>query len=472
MKKIIPVLFTLAIVCAVFPLHASAIWWNPFTWEVFKTKSEVVLPSPSPVDVSKITDTPTSTSTIKTEVENVTPKSTSSPIAPIKNIPAIAPTTPTQSSDISEMDRKAISGVVSEFVAAVHNKQASRANALVSAQSKSYFENVLNLARTARKDSLLSQNFSTVFAVILIRLSAASSTLEIHGEDIIPQAVNLGSSPYLDAVNFNKLQYTFKAVTPNTVAVVGTYGGKEITTVTVLRENGSWKIDYVSIFKERNAKTEQEIVDQAAKSGKTRQQTMEALLTYMLGSSNIQLNYLIWVPLNERGDLKADNAKFQSFSDPLHGYSIDFPEHWEMDFVDASAFYIAPYATDGIRPNIVVTFNMKPEYSELERYSKYLAELLPKEKTDISGDIQRVKTTFQGETAYKLTYDRLRTFDGGRTYVKQQNQSLVFFRNDIIYLVEYRNGIKDYEKTLPLAMRSIETMRFKKPCTTKTCMTF
>jgi hypothetical protein len=192
---------------------------------------------------------------------------------------------------------------------------------------------------------------------------------------------------------------------------------------------------------------------------------MQVLIEFFFGSSNTQLDYLTWVPLNERGDLKAENVLFQRFSDSINGYAISFPEHWQLDNVDSTNFFLAPYMTDGMRPTIAITPNQSPISTDLNVYGKYVLDELSKVKTDITGTIENKAITFQQMPAYEMTYYRLRTFNEGRTYIKQAIRAYVFFRNNIAYLVEYRNGIGDFEKSKALVDRSIETLNFRLPCT-------
>lgn len=302
-------------------------------------------------------------------------------------------------------------------------------------------------------------------SAVMVRLMAASSTLEIQGKDIIGRAVSLGSSPALNNVDLNKLVFTFKPNGTKSITVSGTYNGQPVTSLNVVNENNIWKIDYVSIFSARNVEIEKEITAEIQKTGKTREEVLQLILEVFFIRSNSQLNYLVWVPLNQRGDLNADNAKFQSHSDPTNGWSILFPEHWEIDYVGSTIFFLAPYSTDGIRSTIAITPNQSPTSLNLETYIDYVITELVKIKTDISGPVEKTSIQFQNQPAYKITYKRLRTFNGGRTYITQPNESLVFFRNNIAYMVEYRNGLAEFNAGKTLSDKIINTLKFGPVCT-------
>ncbi|MDE2038115.1 MAG: hypothetical protein KGI69_02770 [Patescibacteria group bacterium] len=204
----------------------------------------------------------------------------------------------------------------------------------------------------------------------------------------------------------------------------------------------------------------------AAETGKSREDILEAAVDVLFGIHDEGSDYLAWTPLNQRSDLNPQNFKSQSFSDPVDGYSILYPEKWDMDVGSSpTIFLLAPYATDGIRPDIAITPNKAPISFDLDIYASSFLSKLKSVKTDITGDVVSKQTTFQNQPAYEIAYDRLRTFDGGRTYIKQTDRSILFFRNNIAYLVEYRNGVGDFQNTEALADTIINSLEFSVPCT-------
>lgn len=445
----------------IFPSTALAAWWNPLTWKIFNKTQEIkeTLPSPE-IDVTIIEPEPLEKIVEPTAVKLETPPQKEPPILPAAKLEAT----------VSEEDKAKITSVVYGFMIAVTKKDGATANSFVSDKSKIYFDSLLNSARTTPKDELLKKDFTTIATVIMIRLAPDSTALEIKGSDIIPQAVAVGTSTWLSSPDFFNLGLTFKLIDDNTVFVSSKSSGDISVNLTVIKEKGGWKIDYVPTIAKENAIIEKQLAKTSKETGRTREETMESLLQLFLGRFNAELDYRLWVPLNMRGELNVDNAKFKSISDPANGWSILYPDYWTIEFVESTTFFMAPYTTDGFRPSIAITPNHKPMSTKLDKYADYILEELPKVKKDIlSESIESKKATFNGVSAYHIAYDRMRTFDGGRTYIKQVTDSFVFLNKGIAYMVEYRNGIADFDKTKPLADKILGTFQFEELCT-KNCI--
>ncbi len=470
MKRTTLLFFVTAIISIIiFPSSVFAVWWNPFTWKVFSDKN-IKLEQEVKILENKAIDTSTHNVIATTTVINETltqPKISES----VKKSPLVQVTTSpitvqiNNVETISPKDQADITSTIQKFLTSIQKKDAVVTSSFISNKSKSYFDTLLDTARTSPKKELLRKDFTTIATVVLVRLVAASTTLDLKGNDVIQQAVTIGSSAWIDSLDLNNLQFKFERIDTNTIQATSQDIKQLSVKFNVFRENDSWKIDYIPTLTQQNANMEKQLQKTMQETGKTREEIMETLLQFFFGRFNTELDYLIWVPLNERGELKAENAKFQSFTDSPNGWSMLFPEHWTIDKIDSTVFFLAPYTMDGIRPSIAITPNQQPTSTKLDRYVDYILDELPKVKVDIDGSIESNKTTFHNQPAYRITYNRLRTFDGGRTYIKQIIDSIVFFNNGIAYLIEYRNGIADFDKTKPLTDRAIETFQFEEICT-------
>ena len=396
-----------------------------------------------------------------------TPEPAAKTIEPTKKAeePVLSKVAVKAETSVSLAEQKEITSTIQNFLTAIKKKNGKAADTLVSGRSKAYFDILLNAARITPRTELLKQDFAHIVGVIIIRLTAASTTLDLKASDIIPQAVALGNSTWLNEIDLDSLGLTFERQSNGAIKVSSKDMNKLSLKLSIIKEEGSWKIDYTPNVAEQNANVEKDLKKMVLETGNTREEIMETLVQIFFGRFNAELNYLIWVPLNERGELKADNAKLQSFTDSPNGWSILFPEHWTIDGVEGTVFFLAPYTTDGIRPSIAVTPNQKPVSTKLSKYIDYILTELPNVKKDITGPVESKETTFHGMPAYRIIYNRLRTFDEGKTYIKQTTDSIIFINDGIAYLVEYRNGIGDFEKTKPLAEKAIDTFRFEKICT-------
>ena len=459
MKKTLLLLFIASIYAtALIPASALAVWWNPLTWKMFNsTKNQ-------PVQIEQLP-----TPDIEPQIKKTEPvvSTTSASTKPVTAIPVKVPESVQQT--VSADDRSQITSVIYGFLISISKKDGVTANSYVSNKSKIYFDSLFNLARTSAKEELLKKDFSTIATVLLIRIAAASSTLEITSSDVITQAVKMGTSTWMNSPNFYDLGLTFESKGPNTVFVTSKSLGQVSIGLTLIKENNSWKVDYATTISEQSAEIERQLAKTIRESGESRDEVMQMLLQLFFGRSNTELDYLLWIPLNERGELKSENAKLKTLMDPANGWSILYPDHWAIEYLESTTFFFAPYTTDGIRPSVAITPNHNPQNANLDKYIDYILEELPKVKKDLTGEVESKKITFLGKPAYQVKYNRLRTFDDGRTYIKQTTDSIIVMNDGRAYLIEYRNGIADFPKSKPLADKIIETFRFEELCT-KNCI--
>lgn len=455
-KTFISTLTCVVLIISIFPSSALAAWWNPFSWNIFQgAKVEVKTAASSPIAVATTTANAATSTSITIQKPAIS-----------KKVPEAAPTVAVSAkAAISETDRAQIDRSVRSFLEAARSGNGSLTNAFVSTQSKAYFDKLLDLARTSKKMDLLKHDFMTTAAVVMIRFSAASSTLDAKGGEAISQAVKAGAFAPLNGMDINALVLSYEPMPGGAIQVLAKDGPKLIMRTNVTKEGDIWKIDYVSILTGKNEEIEKSIQKAMKETGKSRVEVQEALLSLMVGRSRTEFEYFTWVPLNERGDLKAANVILQSYTDSANGYSILFPMHWEQDHIDTTHFFIAPYMTDGLRLSIAITPNPAPATTNIDAYIESFAADLLKYKTDITGGIARKKIVFKDQPAYELIYSRLRTFDEGRTYIKQTERAYVFIYRSIAYFVEYKNAVADFEKGKDIADRILDTFRFETICT-------
>ncbi|KKU67883.1 MAG: hypothetical protein UX89_C0011G0006 [Parcubacteria group bacterium GW2011_GWA2_47_16] len=487
-----------SVICTalIIPNAVFAAWWNPFTWAIFhkepKINSQVATKS-SAATTTNSTQTASTTVAVKPvavlpkEKKNILSASTSPKKPTVKNPTpeqaktntadnvSVAPVKPSPVEnqevkqkiqvEVSQQIQSEIASAIKGFLDAARNQNGTLAASFVSDQSQLYFDTLLTYARVLSKQELMKQDFMTIINVVAVRYAATTATLDMVGTDAIPVAVNKGAFTALNNVDFEKIIFTFEAVSDHTVRVKVTNDKKLFTDLNVIKENNQWRIDYASVISARNAEIEKKIQSNIQETGKSREEIVELVLRLVFGPTDAQARYFSWVPLKERGDLRAENAKMDSLSNAQFGYSIQYPQHWDIDNVDSTIFFFAPYMIDGIYQSVTVTPNAAPSSTNLDLYVQEIYNELPKVKTDITGVVDKKQTTFKGEPAYEINYNRLRTFDGGKTYIKQIIHSIIFFRNNIAYLVEYRNGVEDFEKSKTLADRIINTLEFTPPCT-------
>ncbi|MDO8482971.1 MAG: PsbP-related protein [bacterium] len=490
---IVSTLFTVFII----PNAVFAAWWNPLTWRIFRkepkinsqvaTKNSVATTTSSGVQTASTTVAVKPVAVLPKEKKNSVPASKLPKKSVVKdnapeqaktNIVSSVSVAPTRTApvenqevkqktqvEVSQQSQSEIASAIKGFLDAARNQNGTLAASFVSDQSQLYFDTLLTYARVLSKQELMKQDFMTIINVVAVRYAATTATLDMVGTDAIPVAVNKGAFTSLNNVDFEKITFAFETINDRTVRAKVTNDKKLFTDLNVIRENNQWRIDYASVLSARNAEIEKKIQSSIQETGKSREEIVDLVLWLVFGPVDAQSRYFSWVPLKERGDLKAENAKMDSFSNSQFGYSILYPQHWDIDSVDSTIFFFAPYMTDGIYQSITVTPNTAPSSTNLDLYVEEIYNELPKVKTDITGAVDKKQTTFKGEPAYQISYNRLRTFDGGKTYIKQIIHSIIFFRNNLAYLVEYRNGVEDFEKSKALADRIINTLEFSPPCT-------
>lgn len=159
MKKTIITFLILAASVSVLPNTALAVWWNPFTWSIFVTQKPQNNPAASSTVVIAATSSVVAPTVISTTTQN-SPSPEKSPVPSKKITPLlVAPITKPTTLGVSLQDQQIISTTVIEFVSAVHNKNPDRATSLVSDQSKTYFDSILNLAKSATKKRFALSGF-------------------------------------------------------------------------------------------------------------------------------------------------------------------------------------------------------------------------------------------------------------------------------------------------------------------------
>ncbi len=469
--KIIKILIATAVLSfVILPMQVSAAWWNPFTWSIFQ-KQTISNSTSTVIRVTNKTssDTPTITPAISVKPPSQEPARITKTQSSSKPVPATAQDlkksdSQTQTASFSKAtDVTEIRAKLVGLVGLLKSKNSTDIERLVSPQAKEYFNTILTLSKTAPKEDVVSKGFSTALSVVIIRLVATSTTTTIQENDLIAKLLTLSSSVDINKIDPNKVSTTITPIDPSTASAVVTYDGKNVLSVRFVNENGSWYVDPSHTFKSLDAEIEKNIQAQSKKNGRTHSEIMESTLRLLLDDSG-GFEYYAWVPLNKRSDLNPTLAKMNGLAILGEGYSIQYPEHWTFERVEQSEFIWAPYSNDGVKPAIVITANLTPYTTDLDVYTRDIIESLPKVKADVSGEIKSAKVTFLGQPAYKLSYKRLRTNNGGRTYSTQQNESHVFFRNGFVYLVEYRNGVLDFEATRPLVEKTINTLKFGQPC--------
>lgn len=472
----------LVITLILLPTQTFAAWWNPLTWAVFKKPAQEKSAQEKPAPTFKETaaekaaeqkdtkidrkDKPSSELDLSTQAKRVDiPATAPKPVTDVK--PVATPKPVSKPSLISPQDELIITGTIKGLISSVQTKDVTMVNNLISSESKNYFDRMVNLSKTAQKEEILVHDFMTIVSVVLIRLSATSSTLQLKGTDLISEAVELSTSNWTKSIDTSTLKVRINPLSSTQVEAEVTTDGKTLSKTRLKKENGIWKIDLDSLFTDKNAEVEKKVREKSVEYKVDRSKIMETAIAVLFGNST-ESNYLIWVPLNQRGDLNVANVKWNGFAATLSGYSMQYPDKWQIDLVDSTTFFLAPLSADGIRATIAITPNLTPFTTNLDSYMTTYIEDLKKVKTDISGAVTSNQTTFLGQPAYKVSHKRLRTFNEGRTYVTQMNESYIFIRNGIIYLVEYRNGVSDFEKTRALAEKTIGTMKFGPICS-KNC---
>ncbi len=167
------------------------------------------------------------------------------------------------------------------------------------------------------------------------------------------------------------------------------------------------------------------------------------------------------------------SSSMLTYTDSVYGFSIKYPADWQIDPENTnspySIFFIAPVVENaspaqGLRGSVVVNITERPAPQDFEEVSREFESEVAYEATTLKDDwtiLSKESITFLGLPAYQYSTTKLRTFDNGQTFVTQQSQTILFVKNNLIYDVEYKNDVADFDLMKPLGDQIISTLKIK-----------
>ncbi|MDP3996784.1 MAG: hypothetical protein Q8P86_03780 [bacterium] len=370
--------------------------------------------------------------------------------------------------NVEESDKQAVLKIAREFLTESNRKNGTKAVTYLSEKTTELYNQLYYDVFYTPKEKLLVKSPITVAIVTSIRTDATKETLGLTEKNILSFAIsNSSSDSALSSFSPDKLSVDRASGGDRTIVAKMNYDGKPFGTLTFTRENGAWKLDYVTLLSAINFVLESDIRLFADRNQIEREEALayfiESAYFYKQASS-----YQIWTPLSARYDLQPlQNIRFASYTDPLFQYTMRYPEGWEIDMTQKDAlrsvFFIAPaISNNALRGSVVVNAAYVGETAESS-----LENIVNQEenfkKAEPGGEIlSKEAVSFKGYPAYKLVSLKLRTFDGGKSYIKQKTQSIMFKAGPELYNLDYKHNPDDFEQFKLLGEEILSTIVIRK----------
>lgn len=421
-----------------------------------KAKSNTALDLESVNTVTISTSTPKSVIPVSTGDSKLSPES----LQGAKPAPQVKAETEDSSSQHSSSQQ--ILSAARSFLLALSQRDGKTATVFISSKVVDFYGHLLTDVVYSPKDKLLVKSPLTVFMVAGIRTSATQETVKLNGTDLFISSVSSGSgNAIVQKFDPNELILVSAKEVGNKVVAQFNYKGKPFTALTFISENGIWKLDYLMFLASMDVVFETQIQILAEENNISREQALEAGVKALYLKGDVT-EYELWTPLAVRSDLQAaENIKMISYIDPVYAFTLQYPEGWIVDVSDAdgmySAFFIAPAISNKLRGSVAVNITRQSGLN--------LESMIVQEESARQSQVEaqwvttsKIQIIFQGHPAYELISTKLRTFDGGKTYLKQKTKSILFLIGDLVYSIEYKHNVDDFDQFKPLGDRILNTI--------------
>ncbi|MBM3257335.1 MAG: hypothetical protein FJY98_03365 [Candidatus Liptonbacteria bacterium] len=248
------------------------------------------------------------------------------------------------------------------------------------------------------------------------------------------------------------------------------YAGRSLGVITFLREKEGMRVDYPTYMASLNVMLSTQIKTMEEELEVSREEVFETIVEASHPNSKIKSEAL-WIPLSMRQDLQpADNIPLVNYKDAKYGFTIQYPVGWEV-FKEStddlySIFFIAPAVQTGnkLRGSVVVNVAiLQSVESSAEAVGRGFEGQVVNDAKNLGNQWiikEKTKIEFAGLPAYRFASTKLRTFDEGKTYVRQVQEDTLFTRSGLVYDLAYKHNSDNFESLKPLGERVLNTFDF------------
>ncbi len=159
-----------------------------------------------------------------------------------------------------------------------------------------------------------------------------------------------------------------------------------------------------------------------------------------------------------------------TYSDRRYFFSVQYPSDWETYAETTgrpySIFFIGPNLSlsAGLRGSVVVNISENNTPQDLKLIASQFEQQI-QEQADTQGNqwkiLSKSTDTFLSLPAFQYVTTKLRTFDNGKTYVKQESKIILFTKGNLVYDVEYKNDIDNFDRMLATGDQVIASLQIK-----------